>query len=242
MCMLGSCTKKLFNGGVLDKENSLSFAFNTDGIPLFKSSKVSMWPVYLMINELPIAERKLRENVLFHGIWISAKKPIMWSFLKPLYEELPILEDGVQMTDHTGQSFICKAVLLTCTCDLPARCLGSNSVQFNGKHSCWFCMQEGESCQSGKGHCHIFPFQEEDPKGPACTMHDLKSDVDRAMLEVRPSIRRSQFFFTSWNLFLELTNWLIAAALKIMFSQCLFRFPSCKKSLETLSWSKKMRP
>ena len=211
MCMLGSCTKKLFNGGVLDKENSLSFAFNTDGVPLFKSSKVSMWPVYLMINELPIAERKLRENVLFHGIWISAKKPIMWSFLKPLYEELSILEDGVQMTDHTGQSFICKAVLLTCTCDLPARCLGSNSVQFNGKHSCWFCMQEGESCQSGKGHCHIFPFQEEDPKGPARTMHDLKSDVDRAMLEVRPSIHRSQFFFTSWNLFLELTNWLIAA-------------------------------
>ena len=36
----------------LDKEIHLSFQLNTDGVAIFKSNKTSMWPVYLVINEL----------------------------------------------------------------------------------------------------------------------------------------------------------------------------------------------
>ena len=128
----GGIYKDLFTKGFLDKPSNLSFVFNTDGVPIFKSSNVSMWPVYLLTNELPIADRKLRENVLFYSVWISSKKPIMWSFLKPLYNDIAQLEKGVQLDDHKGTTFICQATLLTCTCDLPARCLVSYSMQFNG--------------------------------------------------------------------------------------------------------------
>ena len=35
----------------------ITLLFNTDGIPLYKSSKVNIWPVFLAINELPPEER-----------------------------------------------------------------------------------------------------------------------------------------------------------------------------------------
>ena len=34
-------------------EVHISFQINTDGVALFRSSKYSIWPVYLVINELP---------------------------------------------------------------------------------------------------------------------------------------------------------------------------------------------
>lgn len=45
------------NGGFLTNEDHLTLLFNTDGIPLYKSSKVNIWPVFLAINELPPEER-----------------------------------------------------------------------------------------------------------------------------------------------------------------------------------------
>ena len=35
------------------KGKHISFQLNTDGVAIFKSSKMSVWPVYLTINELP---------------------------------------------------------------------------------------------------------------------------------------------------------------------------------------------
>lgn len=68
----GKVYKELFKKGVLKNPN-ISFSMNTDGVAIFKSSKVSMWPVYMLINELPILQRKARENTLFYGVWISVK-------------------------------------------------------------------------------------------------------------------------------------------------------------------------
>lgn len=38
------------NSGPLFSPNNISFTINTDGAPVFKSSKMSLWPIYLMIN------------------------------------------------------------------------------------------------------------------------------------------------------------------------------------------------
>jgi len=46
----------------LSNPNNISFSWYTDGIPVFKSSKLALWPLYLTINELPFEERKKREN------------------------------------------------------------------------------------------------------------------------------------------------------------------------------------
>ncbi len=36
---------------------NISLLLNTDGVAIFQSSKVSIWPVWLVINELPIKMR-----------------------------------------------------------------------------------------------------------------------------------------------------------------------------------------
>lgn len=66
----------------------------------FKSSSIGLWPVYLLINELPISLHKQRDFSIFYGAWISSRKPQMWSFLKPLYVELKLLEsEGCECND-----------------------------------------------------------------------------------------------------------------------------------------------
>ena len=52
------------NGPLSDPRNN-SLTWNTDGIPIFKSSKFSVWPFYCIINELSFVERTKRENMLF---------------------------------------------------------------------------------------------------------------------------------------------------------------------------------
>ena len=186
----GELYKKLFENHFLDNPNNISFALNTDGVSIFKSSRISMWPVYMLINELPIKDRKARENTLFYGIWIAEKKPVMWTFLLPLYEEISILESGVTLTDHTGQDFMCKATLLTCTCDLPAKSLLTNSNQFNGMFGCWCCLQPGENYRTeAGGNVHVFPYQEGDPRGPPRTNENVTSDVNKVVENIANNVR-----------------------------------------------------
>ena len=45
-----------FKGATDEKKKSeihKSFQINTDGVAIFRSSKYSIWPVYLVVNELP---------------------------------------------------------------------------------------------------------------------------------------------------------------------------------------------
>lgn len=38
-------------------KGNLTLTVNTDGVQLFKSSTVSMWPIWVIINELPVTLR-----------------------------------------------------------------------------------------------------------------------------------------------------------------------------------------
>jgi hypothetical protein len=53
----GEVYQSLVRNGFLADNRNVSFIFNTDGIPIFKSSKFSFWPLYLLINELPYKMR-----------------------------------------------------------------------------------------------------------------------------------------------------------------------------------------
>ena len=53
---------------LLRNKDGISFTMFTDGIPLFSSSNTSLWPVYLLINEIPPAQRFHRRNMILWGI------------------------------------------------------------------------------------------------------------------------------------------------------------------------------
>ncbi|PIK43165.1 hypothetical protein BSL78_19981 [Apostichopus japonicus] len=66
--------KKLFKPGqFLYGQNNISLMWYTDGCPLFKSSKVSLWPLFFAINELPYKKRFLKENMIYAGLWVGEK-------------------------------------------------------------------------------------------------------------------------------------------------------------------------
>ena len=89
----GQLYKELCAKGLLCSKDNISFLMNTDGFPVFKSSKVSIWPLYFIINELDYRKRLSRENMLFAGLWFGEKQPTMWTFLKPHMKALERLKN-----------------------------------------------------------------------------------------------------------------------------------------------------
>jgi len=83
------------NKGILNSGNNISFLFNTDGVAVFKLSKVSIRPLFLVINELPYEKRMAKENMMLAGLWFGDKKPAMATYLKPLYYKLQLLDKGI---------------------------------------------------------------------------------------------------------------------------------------------------
>ena len=51
---------------------------------------------------------------------------------------------GVPVAPPGYGSFACHAALLACSCDLPARVLVMNIMQFNGFYGCSHCVQKGK--------------------------------------------------------------------------------------------------
>jgi hypothetical protein len=147
------------NGGILDDQRNISLTWNTDGIPVFKSSKFAIWPLYFTVNELPYVDR-ISRNCWVYGLWFGSNKPNMLTYLKPFHSGLHNLETrGIRVENPDKGTFVSRAILLAGTCDLPAKCMVCNSVQFNGRYGCSKCKQPGESVRTEKGGTVLtFPF------------------------------------------------------------------------------------
>ncbi|XP_070550109.1 uncharacterized protein [Ptychodera flava] len=78
----GSLYQRHFvNNGILSHQENISLMWNTDGVPVFKSSSYSLWPLYLTINELPLDKRTKNEK--YAVCWI-----MVW-FFKATNVDLP---------------------------------------------------------------------------------------------------------------------------------------------------------
>ena len=90
--------------------------------------------------------------------------------------------NGVCILKPSGEEITLRAILLCGTCDLPARCLVCNSIQFNGFYGCLRCRQPGKSVRTGKGgHVYVYPFNENDPCGPLRTKTGIMADAKQAV-------------------------------------------------------------
>lgn len=149
-------------GKFLNQKNHITLSLFTDGIPLFKSSGTSLWPVYLLINELPRKKRFLRKNMILWGVWQGAGKPNMTMFLTPLVQDLNKLYSQGMKLIIDNQEILCKAKLVVVTMDLQARASVLHMTQHNGEFPCNFCMESGEvvTSLSGKGHNRAFGYKE----------------------------------------------------------------------------------
>ena len=171
------------NGGILSSPSNISLLWYTDGIPLFKSSSMSLWPLYFCINELAYKKRTMKENILIAGLWFGESKPCMGTFLKPFDRMLKDLETGFTAELPDGSNVLVRGVLLGGTCDMPAKGHVLNMVQFNGFYGCSKCLQPGETVQTGRGHTHAYPYDIHNPSGPQRTIDNFRESAERAYQE-----------------------------------------------------------
>lgn len=155
----GELYKTWTTNGFLSSSNNISFSWYTDGIPVFKSSKIGTWPIYLTINELPFDERKKSYNMLLLGLWYGEKKPHFNAFFYAYRDVFKKLYTGVKFTLPRGNEITLKAILLMGVCDLSAKTDCLNFVNFNAKYGCPVCYTEGEILQIGaRSHLRVYPY------------------------------------------------------------------------------------
>lgn len=127
----------------LANHNNITFTWNSDGVPLFKSSKISIWPLYFMINELPYSLRIKKENMILAGLWFGPHKPLVNMFLEVFRKDLQKLYRGVTfVVANMIDTLRVRALILGGTCDLCAKATFLNIQQFNSKFGCPNCKIE----------------------------------------------------------------------------------------------------
>lgn len=134
----------------------LTIQWNTDGIQVFNSSKMSVWPIQLMLNELPYREQ--RENIILVGLWFSPTKPDMNTFLSPFIQELCKLHSegiDIHLLGHNSPTNF-KVYTLISSVDSVARPMIQRIKQFNGKFGCSYCLNEGVIRDVGRGSCRVY--------------------------------------------------------------------------------------
>ena len=144
----------------------MALSLSTDGVPLYKSSSVSLWPVYIMVLNLPPHIRTNACNIILCAVWVGSSKPIISLLLDPIakhLEELSVV--GMPISISNGTVTI-RAKLIMGIFDLPAKALVLCSKQFNGEYGCSVCLNPGKrlpnnaeyTCQvcTKKGHTQTF--------------------------------------------------------------------------------------
>lgn len=138
----------------------ISLQWNADGVQTFKSSKVSMCPLQVSINELNYRVRK--ENILLVGIWAATEKPDLNLFLKPFIDELKDLHaNGFEcLPPNFDEPITIKVHTILAPVDSVERCALQNIHQFNGRYGCSLCLNPGEHVPVGNGYTRVYRGEE----------------------------------------------------------------------------------
>jgi len=147
-CVISQAKKDIIMKVAFD-EHDLTLNINTDGVPCFSSSNVSLWPILCVINELTNIDKK--DNVVMLGVWIG-KKPNFQTFLIPLTNQLKVLsEDPIIWKNANGDTIKSNVYAQALICDSIARPPIQMMQQHNGTFGCPFCYINSPG--------HYFPHQ-----------------------------------------------------------------------------------
>ncbi|CAF2964909.1 unnamed protein product [Rotaria sp. Silwood2] len=136
------------------EDNALTMIINSDGGST-PNKYLSLWPFLLILNELPIPERRYLENMLVAGIIPTGKKPtnsVVQACLHLIYEQLIQLEIGQEfyINDIDERRIIHFYNIASCT-DKPAEALMENVVPYNAEYGCPKCFHAGELYHGQRG-------------------------------------------------------------------------------------------
>lgn len=126
-----------------DLEHSYAtVTFNSDGSPVFESSSYSIWPIQIMVNELPFEIRT--KKLIIYGLWFGRKKPNMIIFLQPFVDDMNVLSKSGIVCNILGMRKCIKIYCTICCVDSVARAPMQGLTQFNGHFGCNWCLHPGQ--------------------------------------------------------------------------------------------------
>ena len=74
---------------------------------------------------------------------------------------------------------VCRAILLTCSVDLPARAMITNMKQWNGANGCLYCEEEGTTI--GCDHLHRYwPYKDATLRTRTSLLHNAEMAITTA--------------------------------------------------------------
>ena len=111
------------------QQNETLLILNLDGVPIFKSRKFNVWPLWLQCANLPPKFRSSFHNISLLGLGHGLQKPEWNQILMRLKFELDILQ---QFHMDTNLGCICKCKKALLVCDTPVKTAGLNMNHFNG--------------------------------------------------------------------------------------------------------------
>lgn len=143
----GQLYKKLSTENTpLSDQYNFSYTFNTDGCQPSKSSKISIWPIYVSINELPLKLQS--KHMIMTALWVSKKEPDMQLFLKPFVDQANKLSNESVQWKLGDETITSKFIPLCAVVDSVARCKVLNMKQYNGTYGCTFCEHPTERIEN----------------------------------------------------------------------------------------------
>ncbi|KAK3913547.1 Receptor-like kinase TMK4, partial [Frankliniella fusca] len=165
----------------------LVLMLNTDGVKLAKSSKMELWGLLSVICEIHPKHRL--PYLIFHGVFVSTKKPKMNIFLKPFVASMKsiYLNGGVSWT-HPAHNTVQKSNIvcpILCT-DAPATALVLNVKSFSHRYGCNICEQKAVKVKISEPE-----INEQEQRGNANQKTKKKVCVRRFVYQEEPAALRS---------------------------------------------------
>ncbi|XP_064461608.1 uncharacterized protein LOC135385475 [Ornithodoros turicata] len=124
------------------EDTDVTVTFSTDGANVFKSRPASVWPLQLIINEMPLPARW--HNIIIGGLWFSSHHPNMFMYLKVFIDKLRKLGTVMWEDASTSRQISSHVHVLACSVDAPARAMVLNRKQYNGYDGCPWCYHPGK--------------------------------------------------------------------------------------------------
>ena len=119
------------------EKDFMTININSDGVAPFNcSTKTSLWPILITLNDLPPVKRNQKKNFLTSAYWMSETPLIVDMFFKVFIDELKdLFENGITID---GKNF--KIIVAACCVDSVARSKMLCMKQFNGSYGCTYCL------------------------------------------------------------------------------------------------------
>ncbi|CAF1345618.1 unnamed protein product [Didymodactylos carnosus] len=125
------------------KKNPVTLIVHSDGAPLIRTTRVSLWPCFASIVELPPPVREYQTNIVVLALWSAKQKPNVNVFLEETMKDLKdLMRHGTSIFIGDQEYNICLSTQFFLS-DLPAKALFCHTINFNGYSACTCCCTKG---------------------------------------------------------------------------------------------------